>query len=108
MRKITPGERERLKNTHERLGHQWEDHCEWTDLSEEQLGEVIRSHSGPFALHRNLWHRLECTYREPDGAVNKMKCGLEVRVQIELRLLTDDPEPTPRCADCMKVPTEKS
>ena len=108
MRKITPDERKRLKETHKRLGHQWEDHCEWTELSEEQLGEVIRSHSGPFALHRGLWHRLECSSREPDGAVHKMRCGLEIRTEIELRSLTDDPEPAPRCVNCMKGSSGKS
>ena len=108
MRKITLGERERWKKVAARLGHPWDERSEWTDLSEDQLGEVFRGYSGPFAFHRDLWHRLECTYREPDGPVHKMKCSLEVRGKIELRSLTEDPEPTPRCADCMKVRTGKS
>ena len=103
LRKITPDERERLKKTQERLGYQWDESAGWTELSEEQLGEVIRSYSGPFALHRDIWHRLECSSRESEGAVHKMRCGLEVRTRIELRLLTDDPEPAPRCVDCMKA-----
>lgn len=70
------------------------EHCE-----EAKVREFSKDKA--FALYKGLWHALEWSRCDGVFPVNKMLCGLEVRVTLEgMTSYGGDPKPIPTCIKC--------